>query len=116
MQFFSPSTLIIGTMPIWGTTDSLMHNSWGEVNRSRYTHYDLGVSLHNAYGLNIPTKVDVIQYLDRERWVQCFSCKRANVKSVLDQMNQNLHSIVFCVLNNFCVNIFCGKIICKINA
>ena len=70
IQFFSPSTLIIGTMPIWGTTDSLMHNGWGEVNRSRYTYYDLGVSLHNAYGLNIPTKVDVIQYLDRERWIQ----------------------------------------------
>ena len=43
--------------------------------------------------------MDVILYLDRERWIQCSLAKKnANVKRVLDQMNQKLHNLAFCVI------------------
>ena len=61
------------------------------MNRCRPTHYGIGMSLHYAQGLYGPTTVDVIQYLAREHWIQCFSLKNANVKSALDQMNHKLH-------------------------
>ena len=35
-------------MPISGNTDVLGQNGWGKVNRSRPTHYDIGMSLHYA--------------------------------------------------------------------
>ena len=50
--------------------------SWGKMNRYRPTHYDIGMSLHYAYGLYRPTTVDVIQYIARELWIQCFSSKK----------------------------------------
>ena len=80
-------------MPISGNTDVLGENCRGKMNRSRPTHYGIDMSLHYAVciGLNRPTTVDVIQYLAKERWIQCFSSKNANVKSVLDQMNHKLH-------------------------
>ena len=45
--FLSRSTLI-DTMPIWGNTDASGQNGRGKVNRSRPTHYDIGMSLHYA--------------------------------------------------------------------
>ena len=57
-------------MPIWGNRDVLRQNDRGKVNRSRPTHYDIGMSLHYAYRLYRPATVDVILYLDRERWIQ----------------------------------------------
>ena len=106
-------------MPIWGNTTVLWQSGWDKVNRSRPTHYDIGMSLHYVYGLHRPTTVNVIQYLDRDIYVdkiQCFSCKKnANVKSTLDQMNHKLHSLVFCVPNNFLCIIFFCKIIGNID-
>ena len=55
--------------------DVLGQNDRRGLNRSRHTHYDIGISLHYAYGLYRPTTANVIQYLCRERWIQCFSCK-----------------------------------------
>ena len=61
-----------------------------------------------------PTTVDVVQYLDREHWIQTHAVfllqKNANVKSVLDNMNDKLHSFVFCVPNKFCVILFWGNL------
>ena len=72
---FSISTLI-DTTPIWGNTDVLGQNGRGKVNRSTASHYGIGMSLPYAQGLYRPTTVDVIQYLDRKRWKQCFSYKK----------------------------------------
>ena len=62
-------------MPIWGNNDVLGQSGGGKVNRSGPTHNDIGMSLQYAYALYGPTTVDVIQYLNRERWIQCISCK-----------------------------------------
>ena len=105
-------------MPIWGNTDVVGQNSQVKVNRSGPTHYDIGMSLHYAYGVYRSTyhSIEVIQYLDRERWIKCFLVKHASVKSVPDQMNHKLHSLVFCVRNNFLCIIFLSKIIRDIDA
>ena len=63
-------------MPSCGNTDVLGQNGRGKVNRSRPTHYGIGMSLHYRKSLYRPTTVDVIQYMDRERWIQCFSSKK----------------------------------------
>ena len=65
-------------MPILGDTDVLGENGQGKVNRSKPTHYDIGMSLHYAYGLYRPTTltVDAIHYLDKERRMQCFSRRK----------------------------------------
>ena len=47
MKFFSPFTLI-DTMSIWENTDVMGQNGRGKVNRSRPTHYDIGMGLHYA--------------------------------------------------------------------
>ena len=39
-------------------------NGQGNMNRSGPTHYDIGISLHYAYGYYRPITVDIIQYLD----------------------------------------------------
>ena len=54
-------------MPIWGNTGVLEQNDRGKVNRSRPTYYDIDMDIQYVCGLNRPTTVDVIQYLDRER-------------------------------------------------
>ena len=56
-------------MPIWGYMGVLGQNGRGKENRSRPTHYDIGMSLHDAHRDYRPTTVDCIQYLDRERWI-----------------------------------------------
>ena len=83
------------------------------MNRSGPTHYDVDISLHCAYGLCRPTTLGVLQYLDKER---ASLAKHANVQSVLDQKNQKLHSLEFCVPSNFlCYIFFFGKIIGNID-
>ena len=46
---FSPSTLI-DAIPSWGYTDVVGQKGSGKVNQSRPTHYDIGMTLHYAYG------------------------------------------------------------------
>ena len=49
----------------------------GKVNLSRPTHYGISIRKHYAWDLFTPTTiVDFIQYLDRKRWIKCFSCKK----------------------------------------
>ena len=73
-------------MPIWGNTDVVRQNGQVKANRSGPTHYDIDISLHYAYGVYRSTyhSIEVIQYLDRERWIKCFLVKHASVKSVPD--------------------------------
>ena len=60
-------------MLIWGNTDVLGPNDQGRVNRSRPTHYDIGMNLGLIYKKQKKQKqkktttVDANQYLDRTR-------------------------------------------------
>ena len=68
-----------------------------EITRPTHDDIHVGMVLHYAYGLlYIPITVDVSQYLDRERWIQCL--------------------LVFCALNKLLCSMFCGKIIGNIEA
>ena len=74
-HIYSPFTFI-NTMPICGITGVLGQSSRSKVNRSRPTYYDIDMDLHYVLRLYRPTTVDVIQYLDRERWIQCLFGKK----------------------------------------
>ena len=69
-------------MAIWGNSKVSGQNDRGKVNRSRPTHYDISMSSHYDHGLYTYryTTVNIILYLDRERWIQCFIANNANVK------------------------------------
>ena len=50
-------------MPIWGNTDVLGQNDRGKVNRSRPTHYGIGMSLHYGYISAYMAFIDLLQWM-----------------------------------------------------